>query len=80
MKEKSDVSLTSKCGVLIIIFSALSIVPQEAYTQVDPIFQENEILDIELTGPFYTINKERDKETKYTGGTLSYFEEEKESP
>ena len=77
MKEKSDEPLTSKCGVLIIIFSTFSIVPQEAYTQVDPIFQENEILDIELTGPFDTINKERDKETKYTGGTLSYLEEGK---
>ena len=77
MKEKSEVSLTFKCGVLLIIFSALSIAPQEAHAQVDPLFQQNERLDIELTGPFFTINKERDKETKYTGGTLSYFEDEK---
>jgi len=77
MREKSKVPLTFRCGVLIIIFSAFSIAPQEAYTQIDPLFQEKEILNIELIGPFFTINKERDKETKYPGGTLSYFEDEK---
>ena len=77
MREKSNVPLTFRCGVLIIIFSAFSIAPQEAYTQIDPLFQEKEILNIELIGPFFTINKERDKETKYPGGTLSYFEDEK---
>ena len=77
MREKSTVPLTFRCGVLIIIFSAFSIASQEAYTQIDPLFHEKEILNIELIGPFFTINKERDKETKYPGGTLNYFEDEK---
>ena len=38
----------------------------------DPLFNSQELLNISLTGPFRTINRERDKETEYEGGSLAY--------
>jgi len=38
----------------------------------DPLFNSQELLEISLTGPFRTINSERNKETEYEGGSLSY--------
>lgn len=45
-----------------------------AAAEPDPLFQSGDILDISLTGPFTTIDRERDKDTEYTGGTLTYME------
>jgi len=37
-----------------------------------PLFEDSNILDITLSGPFSTIDRQRDKEQEYEGGTLTY--------
>lgn len=39
----------------------------------DPLFLEQDILDITLHGPFTSINRERDKEKEYEDGLLTYM-------
>jgi hypothetical protein len=47
--------------------------PLLAAAEPDPLFQSVDSLDITLTGPFTTIDRERDKDTEYTGDTLTYL-------
>ncbi|MBT5484175.1 MAG: hypothetical protein HOK55_05555, partial [Gammaproteobacteria bacterium] len=39
-----------------------------------PLFEDSNILDITLSGPFSTIDRQRDKEQEYEGGTLTYID------
>jgi hypothetical protein len=39
-----------------------------------PLFETTEIVNITLSGPFRTIDKQRDKEQEYEGGTLRYID------
>lgn len=41
--------------------------------EVDPLFQDREILDITLDGPFSSIDREREADEDYEGGILTYM-------
>lgn len=63
----------NRCHIkLLLIASALaSSLTWAASPPADELFKSSEILDLTLTGPFSTIDKERDKEKRYDG-TISY--------
>lgn len=39
-----------------------------------PLFLNTDVLDITLSGPFRTIDRERDKDSEYEGGILTYLD------
>lgn len=41
---------------------------------LDPLFRDRAILDITLAGPFTTIDREREEDKEYEGGSLTYLE------
>ena len=56
---------------LLVLASALTSSLTWAVSAPDELFKNSEILELTLTGPFSTIDKERDKEKRYDG-TISY--------
>jgi hypothetical protein len=56
---------------LLLLVSALASSLTWAASAPDELFKNSEILKLTLTGPFSTIDKERDKEKRYDG-TISY--------
>ncbi len=66
-------------GVLVLsALVLLSLVPGAQATDVDPLFLDAHTLDITLSGPFTIINRERDREEEYKGGTLTYLDKGRE--
>ncbi len=52
----------------------LSSVPYIHAADVDPLFLSSQTLNISLSGPFTSIDRKRDKEEQYTGGSLTYLD------
>lgn len=62
----------NRCHVsLLLLVSALASSLTWAAAPPDELFKNSEILELTLTGPFSTIDRERDKEKRYDG-TVSY--------
>lgn len=40
--------------------------------KADPLFRSNDLLELNIRGPFSTLNRERDKEKRYPGSLSSY--------
>jgi len=53
----------------------LPLVPHIHAADVDPLFLSSQTLNISLSGPFTTIDRKRDKEEQYTGGSLTYLDQ-----
>ena len=56
------------CGLI----APTALVANTAISPHDPLFNTDEPLTITLTGPFKTLDKQRDKSAEYELGSLSY--------
>ena len=69
-------SLTKKIGLLALACCGLvaptALLADAALSPHDPLFNGDEPLTITLTGPFKTLDKQRDKSAEYDVGSLSY--------
>ena len=69
-------SLTKKIGLLALACCGLvaptALLADAALSPHDPLFNSDEPLTITLTGPFKTLDKQRDKSAEYVVGSLSY--------
>ena len=69
-------SLTKKIGLLALACCGLvaptALLADAALSPHDPLFNSDEPLTITLTGPFKTLDKQRDKSAEYDVGSLSY--------
>ena len=69
-------SLTKKIGLLALACCGLvaptALLADAALSPHDPLFNSEEPLTITLTGPFKTLDKQRDKSAEYDVGSLSY--------
>ena len=69
-------SLTKKIGLLALACCGLvaptASLADAALSPHDPLFNSDEPLTITLTGPFKTLDKQRDKSAEYDVGSLSY--------
>ena len=69
-------SLTKKIGLLALACCGLvaptALLADAALSLHDPLFNSDEPLTITLTGPFKTLDKQRDKSAEYDVGSLSY--------
>ena len=68
--------LTKKIGLLALACCGLvaptALLADAALSPHDPLFNSDEPLTITLTGPFKTLDKQRDKSAEYDVGSLSY--------
>lgn len=76
MIEKMTCSLTKNIGLLAFaccgLIAPTVLLAEEAILPHDPLFNSDEPLAITLTGPFKTLDKQRDKSAEYEVGSLSY--------
>jgi hypothetical protein len=76
MVRKMTSSLTKKIGLLALACCGLvaptALLADAALSPHDPLFNSDEPLTISLSGPFKTLDKQRDKSAEYDVGSLSY--------
>ena len=69
-------SLTKTIGLLTLaccgLIAPTALLADTAISPHDPLFNSDEPLVITLTGPFKTLDKQRDKSAEYEAGSLSY--------
>ena len=75
MLRKMTCSLTKTIGQLVVaccVSAPTALLADTAISTHDPLFNSDEPLAITLTGPFKTLDKQRDKSAEYEAGSLSY--------
>ena len=75
MLRKMTCSLTKTIGQLVVaccVTAPTALLADTAISPHDPLFNSDEPLVITLTGPFKTLDKQRDKSAEYEAGSLSY--------
>ena len=76
MLKKMTCSLTKTIGQLAVaccgLIAPIALLADTAISPHDPLFNTDEPLVITLTGPFKTLDKQRDKSAEYEAGSLSY--------
>ena len=61
----------TRLSIILLLFHCVPVAVLAA--QADPLFESTEIIEITLTAPFGTIDRERDSEAEYVG-VLTYLD------
>lgn len=69
---------TGKAGSLCLLLLGLHGAPAALGADADPLFADEDLLEVTLDGPFATIDRERDEDKDYEGGSLTYTDDGRE--